>query len=163
MKKPGKDPVSLEVVNCGDSVRWCVWLSFYCASSKPRLPVSVHVPIHAQWFFQEWTYFWLEKHCFAWMGSRDSWKQPAVKHGSPPIFLPAVQLDSATIFCFKHGITLPKAVGDSVPPFHLKGSWPAAMRGLTLSFYIWVWLLEYGGNEYLAYHSWKACSVFLVV
>lgn len=34
----------------------CV-LSFYCASSKPRLPVSVHVPVHAQWFFQEWTYF----------------------------------------------------------------------------------------------------------
>lgn len=56
------------------------------------------------------------------MGSRDSWKQPGVKHGSPPIFLPAVQLDSATIFYFKHGITLPKAVGDSVPPFNLKGS-----------------------------------------
>lgn len=79
-----------------------------------------------------------------------------MKHGRPPIFLHTVQLDTATIFFISS-----MAMGDSVTVSNLKGTCCDTWVGIEL--YVWVWLLKYGGNEYLGYHSGETCSVFLVV
>lgn len=94
---------------------WWVWLSFCCASSKPRLPVSAWGKLMLSSSPKNGHLFtWKSFALLGWVLVK--WKQTAMKRGSPPIFLHAVQVDTATVFISS------MAVGDSESVFALKGA-----------------------------------------
>lgn len=121
MKKPGKDPVSLEEMNY--SAYLCLNVSF--------LFVMLHQAQGCQ------------SMCVCWIVCKVVLPRLVISltekntpllgsHGCVPIFLPAVQLDRATV-CFQCGITLAKAVEDSVTGCNPRGKWPSSIHGLALS------------------------------
>lgn len=124
-------------------------LLFHYATSSPRLPVFVP----------------------AWNCTHSS----SSKNGHILNFK-SIPLDHVAVslyFCLPCSGTVPLVFVSSMEPLHFWGcaglvGWLSSQGEVTcLSTWIsialggWVWLLEYGGNEYLACHSREAFCVFL--